>query len=185
MSLSESIKTITSEFSRIFRHLIPGVLIIGLSYISHPSWFSWVNPRDKSIYWILLGLLSIAVGNIWYVVHRFTVHNLIDWLCYRIRFSKWKNYTKWLSKHIQRNFIPIVDKEELKKFVHFRSSQIILLFILAEALIIFSFWHEKETVFAYYKWVFLIVGAVISIAGFIQLWIGFNLDVDVVENQDL
>jgi len=185
MSFADSIKVITGEFSRIFRHLVPGVIIVGLLYWSHPSWFTWVTPLDKSLYWIILAVFSIVIGNLWYVIHRFTIHNLIDWVCYRCRIGTWNKYPLWLSNHIQLSFTPTKDKEELKKFVYFRSSQVILLFIFAEALILFSFWHENSGVFQEYQWIFLGFGSGVFLAGLVQFWIGFNLDVDVVTSQGM
>jgi hypothetical protein len=184
MSFADSVKTVTGEFSRIFRHLIPGVIIMGLSYLSHPSWFSGVNPSNKSLYWIILGVLSLAIGNFWYVFHRFTVHNLVDWVYYRFRFGKWKDYRSWLSIHIQKSFDSGKNNDELKKFVHFRSAQVILLFIVAEALILFSLWHENSTVFDTLQQKIFIFGLVIFFVGLIQFWIGFNLNIDVITSQD-
>jgi hypothetical protein len=126
-------------------------------------------------------VLSLVIGNIWYVAHRFTVHNIIDWLCYSIRMGTWGNYRSWLSKHIQRNFSSETGNEELKKFIHFRSSQVILILIVAEALILFSFWNENGELFNRHQWGFGIFGLVIFIVGLIQFWIGFNIDVDVVD----
>jgi uncharacterized ion transporter superfamily protein YfcC len=131
----------------------------------------------------VLAVLSIVVGNLWYVVHRFTLHNVLDLVCYYIRPSgseKHKCYTSWLSEHIQKSFSPPTANEELRNFVHFRSSQVILLFIVAEALILFSIINECGSFFWQNHVPFLIIGIVIAFFALMQYWISNNIDVDVV-----
>jgi hypothetical protein len=50
MPFADSVKIITDEFSRIFRHLVPGAIIMGLAYLSHPSWFKSAIPYENNLY---------------------------------------------------------------------------------------------------------------------------------------
>jgi len=179
MSAADTIKTISGQLSGIFRHIIPGVIILAFAYGSHPSWFEKVYPTNSTD-WMVLAMLSIVVGNLWYVVHRFTIHVLFDLICYRIHEGKWSGYQQWLIAHIDQSFAVPEDKKKLQDFVHCRSSQIILLFIIAEALIIFSLWFEAESFFSTYKTFFLISGVVLFLVAVVHYPLSYKLDIFVV-----
>jgi len=184
MSAADTIKTISGQLSGIFRHIIPGVIILGFAYGSHPSWFKKVYPTNSTD-WMVLAMLSIVIGNLWYVVHRFTIHFLFDFICYRFREGKWSGYQQWLIAHIDHSFAVPEYKRKLQNFVHCRSSQIILLFIIAEALIIFSLWFEAESVFSTYNTFFLIVGVVLFLVAVVHYPISNNLDIFVVRQHTI
>ena len=128
-----------------------------------------------------LGALSIIAGNVWYVFHRFTIHNLIDYVYYRCAKGMWTGYLQWLSQHIRDSFNLPMNQRELRNFIHFRSSQVILLLMIAEALFVFSFFHEDESILFCYELTIRIISAVVFFISLIQFWIGFNLDCDMVE----
>ena len=194
MAIEETVKVLTSEISRIFRHLIPGVLILLVIYLSQPSWMYWVDICSCS-HLIILSVLSITVGTIWYVVHRFTIHYMIDFLCFKLRrrikvrngvdndsTAQYKKYHEWLSNHIQKSLFHFNTKREVKEYIHFRSTQVHLLFIFSESLFIFTVLRETNSIIMYYEGVAILLSVFIFIIGVIQYFIGFNIDVDTVMN---
>jgi hypothetical protein len=195
VTIDETIREIAGEMSHIFRHLVPGVLIFGIAYLSHPSWMNWIKI-DTCTHWIVLFILSIVAGNTWYVIHRFTVHNIIDFFCFLGRRKNEKNnkkendlkiskinYQVWLSNHIQNSFTQLNgEKKELKKYVHFRSSQVHLLFIFSEAIFLFTIWREKINFIGEYQLAAIILGSIIFITAIVQYWIGFNIDIDITSS---
>jgi hypothetical protein len=98
MSVSEAVKAITDEISNIFRHIVPGIIILGFAYKSHPAWFENLS-FNNTMHIIFLVVVALAVGNFLYVSHRYTIHHLFDWLCYLYRERKWwGGYRQWLYK---------------------------------------------------------------------------------------
>ena len=72
---------IGKELERIFRYLLPGIMVVGFARLSHPSWFRWVHP-DSSQHLILLAAISLCVGSSWYVAHRYSLHQVLDLVFY-------------------------------------------------------------------------------------------------------
>jgi len=108
MSISEAVKAITDEISIIFRHIVPGVIVLGFAYWSYPKWF--VNLCfNNTMHIIVLAVAAIATGNFWYVFHRYSLHNLLDWFCWLARTGKyktssWGGYLTWLFQHIEDSY---------------------------------------------------------------------------------
>ncbi len=172
--MGNTIRVISDQLARIFRHIIPGILVVGAARIAHPYWF-----RDLSVdSWpplLMLAAIAIAVGNVWYVLHRYTVHQLIDlgiFLCCK---KKCKNlnkriccdYTEYIQVSIE-NAVKAKEKApELRNHFDLRSSQIILMFITAEILLVFSWRPEPCTLFEQYLCLIRTCGIIIFI---LALW---------------
>lgn len=75
--MPDVIKAVEENLGRVFRHILPGILIIGAGHASHPSWLRSVN-FDSPWHLLTLGLLALAVGNTWYAVHRYGIEQFID-----------------------------------------------------------------------------------------------------------
>ena len=75
------IKQVGDELGRIFRHMMPGVSALLAARLSHPTWFQSIDYGNN---WHLLVLAVIATlaGNTLYVFHRYSLHQLLDWLLY-------------------------------------------------------------------------------------------------------
>jgi hypothetical protein len=73
------VKQIKQELESIFRHMLPGIAILIAASLAHPH---WLDSYDFGNVWHLavLAAIAVAAGNIWYVFHRFSVHQLIDYL---------------------------------------------------------------------------------------------------------
>ena len=179
MSTPDILKSISNEFSRVFRHILPGFIVLGSMFYSHPSWFVSLDINKWTNIIILL-VVALIIGNIWYVIHRYTIHNLLDWIMYCVLNRKLTGYIKWLSSHIIKSFSLPDDKKELQKHIHFRSAQVIFVFITAEALIIFGKWYEPNSPFQNNNKKIFIIGCVLLIAAIIQFIISYFLDIAAV-----
>jgi hypothetical protein len=179
--MADTIKVVFDQLSRIFRHLLPGALVIGLASIAHPKWFDYIN-FSNSWHMTILALIAIVVGNLWYVLHRYTIHQLIDYLLYVKRNSKIKGYITWLSAYLDKSFKFAKGNPELKNHLHFRSAQIILLFIFCESLILFSFWNDECTFFDKHSTLIIWISLVLLFASVLQYIISNTLDLQIVEH---
>lgn len=186
LEMPEDIITqITGELSKIFRHLLPGLAILGIAGISHPSWFEEWSTHVDGWHVAIVGAIALTVGNAWYVFHRYVFHQVIDYFVSlpQRRGEKFDGYRSWLADHIDKSFQAAESRRQLGNHVHFRSAQIIFLFIIAEAIIVFSIWPQAGTFLDRCRgWT---VGAGIALflwCALIQYHIGHHIDVFVAES---
>lgn len=70
---------VVANLEALFRHILPGGLIIGAAYAAHPSWFRSADLHS----WqglLVATVVAITVGNAWFVINRFSVHQIVDYL---------------------------------------------------------------------------------------------------------
>lgn len=178
--MADTIKEIADQLSRIFRHMLPGLVVLGGTAAAYPSWFEPLRLSDP---WniTVLAAISVAAGNAWYVLHRYTIHQFFDWILYLIREGKAPGYLPWLSSFLDDRFAFARDNLKLSEHLHFRSSQIILMFILGEVTIFFAFQHESGSFFANNKAWLCLVGVVVFMASMVQYRISNELDIKAVK----
>lgn len=172
-------KQISDQLNQIFRHMFPGLAILGAAWVSHPSWFPAWSTLDDGWHLAVLGAIALTVGNVWYVVHRFTLHQLIDYCLYAIKHDrKLTGYLTWLGNHVDQSFHIGKEEKRLSDHVHFHSAQVIFLFIIAEAIIIFSYKPETCTFFDRHRCLSLSAGAALFLwCLFVQYPLTYSLDV--------
>lgn len=173
----DTIKQIGDQLSRVFRHLLPGLVVVGAFSIGHPHFFQGFRIEPWPI--AFLAGISLTVGNVWYVLHRYLVHQLIDCMVYRCRNKKkfmFDEYCVWLRQFVHDSFTCGPQAERLQTHLHFRSAQIILLFIVSEVTALLSFWSERGTFFYTYDLECFVAAGAIFIFAFVQYVIGDVLD---------
>src|SRR5713101_5727342 len=84
-TLGETIKLILEHLDALFRYVLSGFVVLGVAYSAHPSWFGWYRPAETSSL-LQLAALSVIVGPLAYCLHRFSIHQLLDYICW-----KWLN----------------------------------------------------------------------------------------------
>lgn len=175
------IKEVKRELESIFRHMLPGIAVLIAASLAHPH---WLDPYDFGNVWHLavLGAIAVVAGNIWYVFHRFSLHQLIDYLTYAAVNRRLRGYFVWLATHIRESFSVPKDSQPLKDHIHLRSAQIIFLFVCSEIAIAFTFHAERGTIFRDHAgWIWII--AVVGIASAIfQQVVGFIIDLHAVQS---
>jgi hypothetical protein len=166
------------QLGRIFRHMLPGLSLLLMAHFSRPSWFCWVDYRDRG-HLVVLGTVALVAGNMLYVLHRYSVHQLCD----RINYWVWSHkkercdYLDWVVGHVHKSFHWVDDDSRLRDHINLRSAQIIFLFITGEIALLFSAIAEAESFFSTHRGsVGTIALAVILVAAW-QQYVGFRLDV--------
>ncbi|SRR5258708_6557289 len=131
------------QLGRIFRHMLPGLSLLLIARFSQPCWFRWVDYRDK---WhlVVLGAVAVVAGNMLYVFHRYSLHQIFDWTNYRIWLGKDKNgtYLDWVVEHVYKSFHWAEDDDRLRDHINLRSAQIIFLFVTSEIALVFSLFAQ-------------------------------------------
>jgi hypothetical protein len=160
--------------------MLPGFTILVAAATAHPSKFK-VEYLSNSLYLIAFAAVAILVGNTWYVFHRYSLHQLIDWIMYWRMAHKWKGYRDWLASHIYDSCHLKAAHNRVQEHTQFRSAQIIFMFITCEVALLFSFGADPCSFFARHPCTVRIVAATGFTVAIIQYWIGFYLDVDFVK----
>jgi len=147
-----SIGEITDNLGPVFRHLLPGVLIIGAARITHPSWFSGFNSSSWS-FLAVAGTIAIAAGNAWFTVNRYIIHQVVDYGFWRCKLqgpakSGQDGYVDHLAKYVREAQINAGVPERAWQHVGFRASSVLLIYTLSELSFLAAFWSECGAVTA-------------------------------------
>jgi hypothetical protein len=178
--MGNTIKIISDQLARIFRHIIPGILIVGAARIAHPDWFSNLSV-DSWPPLLMLAAIAIAVGNVWYVFHRYALHQLIDWVLFFLRPGS-SSYSNFLQQSIENHFKADNEETELRDHIRLWSSQIILMLISAEVLLLFSLWNNESKILDKHGEAFVLVSVVMFVFGFWQYYLCNTIDRETASN---
>jgi hypothetical protein len=144
---------VSRNLGAFFRHLLPGVFIVGAAYIAHPSWFVGVDTKSWE-HIAIAGVVALASGNIWFSVNRYGIHQVIDYLVYLAKSggpaptSSRLQYLDDLGTYVAKSLSASGISERARQHVAFRASSVLLLYTIAEVGILFTVWHEPATFFA-------------------------------------
>jgi hypothetical protein len=178
------VQGVVSNLGAFFRHLFPGILIVGAAYIAHPSWFSHVNTYSWQ-HLAILAVVAVAAGNIWFSVNRYAVHQVFDYFLY---FWKVKGpgrqhgdggYHEAVGKHVASSLCSDIPPRALQHLV-FRGSSVLLLYTLGEVGLLCWWWHDPCTLFDRHPCWTLVVSLLIFAAGTWQFKITRIIDDHVV-----
>jgi hypothetical protein len=140
---------ITDNLGAVFRHLLPGVLIIGVARITHPSWFRHFD-RSSWPYLAVMGVIAIAVGNAWFAINRYVLHQLVDYVCWRrnqagpVRSGN-SRYADDLAKYV-REAVSVDVPQRARQHIAFRASSVLLIYTLSELSFLAAFWSETSAI---------------------------------------
>lgn len=179
-STSSIVSQIVDQLAKIFRHMLPGVTIITIAAASHPSWF---KPAYFSTSWALLvfAIIAITVGNTWYVLHRYSLHQFLDWIIYLWKRRSPQGYLVWLGEHIYKSFHVAQEHAALREHLVFRSAQIIFLFVTCEVALLFSLSPETHTFYQEHALWIRVAATFGLLVAVVQHFISNILDVYLIE----
>jgi hypothetical protein len=180
--MEKTIEEISRQIGRIFRYLLPGILILLMARWSHPSWFCEYDFLDGENL-IVFAALAVVVGNVWYVAHRYSIHQLLD-LCFSRRYRRPKEtkgskqiYRDWLAEHLDGSFALREKRQELAEHLWNRSSQVIFLWIVAEAALAFALCPAPGSSFARHRCSIILAAIIAMVVAGWNTWISHGLDV--------
>jgi len=162
---------LVANLQRIFRHALPGLLILAVARAGQPRWFDRVNWSEP---WHLatLAVVAFVVGNTWYVLHRYTVEQALDMLVFLWHRQSLRGYRDWLIPHLRAGQGAKATEPE-REYFYLRSAHTTYLFIMAEATALFS-WAPQEPSFLQ-RHTSLALGMAV-LAAVAALWQWFILD---------
>jgi hypothetical protein len=147
------IQSISDNLGAFFRHLLPGILIMGAAYAAHPRWFSSVDTHSWQ-HISIAAVVALAVGNLWFAFNRYAIHQLVDYAMYLLK-SKGPaatvsrgNYLDDVGKYAADSLCKSNALSRARQHVAFRTSSILLLYTVAEIGLLVAIWHDPCTLFA-------------------------------------
>lgn len=72
---------VVAHLAAVFRYMLPGVLVMGAAYLAYPDWFMRFHLHSNQ-HLIMLGVITITVGNTWFALNRYGLHQLVDLVLY-------------------------------------------------------------------------------------------------------
>jgi len=196
-TITELLGAILGQVGEMFRHLLPGVLVVGAAAAAHPKWFETVNWSNP---WHLVALAAIAVtaGNTWYVFHRYISDQGLDRVWYMLRRDNtlsdggWRRrlfrkatlgYLRWISRFVQEGHAVMNHRPEMKRYVRLWASSVILLFIFSEVTILFARWNDNPSFFHTHPSCLLGVGIMFFALSILLQCLLTHLDIRIVRGE--
>lgn len=130
------VQTVVNNFGALFRHLFPGVLILGAARIVYPNWFLWIDTGSWSNL-AFTGVLALTIGNICFAVNRYVIFQVIDYLLYLCGFKgcpaqSHNGYREAIAAHVTDSlYLPGIAKLA-DQHIKFRYAAVLFLYMIAE-----------------------------------------------------
>ncbi|MDA8223065.1 MAG: hypothetical protein M0Z35_15505 [Desulfitobacterium hafniense] len=162
--LADAVKSIGNALGAIFRHLLPGVLALSAIATARPFWFVKVDV-SKAEWLVVLGVLAIVIGNVWFVLHRYVIQQIVDWFFWFCKAEggpkRGEGYGVGIANHVWRFFSAPNVSEDIREHIRFRTSSVVLMYITAEVASVAALLAENESVLRSGRW--WVLGAAIVI----------------------
>jgi hypothetical protein len=176
---------ISEHVAAIFRHMLPGVLVVGTAWIAYPNWFAALD-LNSSQHLIVLAVVTTAVGNTWFALNRYGLHQLVDYLLYLIGSNgpaigkvRWA-YLDDLGKYTFKSLHTADTAARAKEHVRFRAATALLALTLGEVLALVYFYPPSVGQLATHHERVGIAAALALGVGFWQMIIARRIDYYVV-----
>lgn len=150
-----------------FRHFLPGALIVGAAMIARPSWFTFVDFDSWPILTVVAAT-AMTIGNAWFALNRYGIHQIVDYLCYIARSEgpakkRHAAYLDDLALYVREALIETDVPPRARQHVTFRASSVLLIYTIAELVFLVAIWSERSAITYNYK-VPLCISAIIIFA---------------------
>jgi hypothetical protein len=175
------VQSISDNLGAFFRHLFPGILIMGAAYVAHPCWFSGIDTHSWQ-HIVIVAVITLASGNIWFAINRYAIHQFFDYVFYLFRsegpawttspFHYIDDVAQYTTDSLCLSSIP----PRARQHIAFRASAILLLYTVAELGFLVTFWSEPCTLFAQHRCAVFIGSVSVFVAGLCQNIIARRID---------
>jgi len=176
---------VAQNLGGIFRHMLPGVLVVVGARLAHPSWFQGINLQSWQ-HLAALAVLTIAVGNTWFAFNRYGLHQVVDYVLYCIgsrgpaRADQAWTFLDDLGVYTYRSLHTPDTAARARQHVAFRASTVLLILTTGELAILAGLWHGNDSVLRGHSTTLFVGGAVALVIGVWQMVITRRIDYYVV-----
>lgn len=169
------IADISVHISSIFRHMLPGVLMVGTFFLAYPSkqkcfdFDSWHSLT-------LLAVLCVVSGNIWFAINRYVIHQFFDYLMWRcsaeapaMPAEEDVDYLDGLAVFTVRSLSKSRSVDErIREHIRFRGSNILLLLTAGELLLVAAMFNERSSFVSKHPVAFVFFGLALMVGAIWQ-----------------
>ena len=182
---------IAEHLSGIFRHMLPGILVVGGTRVAYPEWFAQLDLTSWQ-HIVVLGVITIAVGNTWFALNRYGFHQLVDYILYQFkskgpaRESGIMDFTFLddLGKYTYKSLHTGGYSARARQHVAFRASTVLLILTVGELALVFAFFHSMSSRFEGKKGHMIVTGLTVLLFAVWQMIITRRIDYYVVNPDD-
>lgn len=178
------------HLSGIFRYLLPGILVVAGARLAYPCWFRQGIDLKSWQHLFVLGTIFIAVGNAWFALNRYGVHQFIDYVLYLCKVNgpaRGKKFFAYLddlgSYTYQSLHYPDTDTR-VRQHIAFRASTVLLILTVGELLLTFGCFHASDSPFVGYGYWMVGGGLLALVIGIWQMVITRRIDYCVLNPPD-
>ena len=183
------VSEIRENLAGVFRHILPGVIVMGAAFAAHPSWFvvcdawSWQHLT-------VMAVVALAAGNAWFALNRYGVQQVVDYVAYLFHSPptatpQFGNYLTTVADHVTKSVTATRTPDRARTHVAFRASSVFLLYTVAEVGLLFSVKPEADTVFARNACPIRLVSGVVLAMALWQSVITRRIDDAIVRSEDM
>lgn len=179
---SGMLSDISEHLGAIFRHMLPGVILVGGAALAYPDMLG--NFKNASWqYLLVLAVITVAAGNTWFALNRYGPHQLLDYALYLCkvrdpaRASRY-SYLDDLGLFVHRSLH--ADDPKGIQHVRFRASAMLLLWTVGEAAWLFSYIHSDKSLLVGHEVALRWSGAIAFLIGTWQMIITRRIDCFIV-----
>lgn len=164
--IGDLVKSVGDTLGTIFRHLLPGALALYAFAVAKPTWFSKVIITESQ-WLIILGILALVIGNAWFIIHRYCIQQVIDMAFWALKAKggpqRGTPYHESVADHVWKFFSTENIPDELRRHIRFRTSSVVLMYIVAEVAITVGLIAEKQSPISTMEWWILASGILLFI----------------------
>lgn len=171
---------VTAHLSGIFRHMLPGVIVIGAAILAYPCWFNRVDFNSWP-HLLLLTVIAIAAGNIWFALNRYGIYQVFDYFLYLFKINgpsrgERSQYLDDLGQYIYRSMHTSEASARARQHVAFRASTGLLICTLGELAFFIGIYHSEYSSIKGYEWELMIGGIITFSIGIWQMILSRRFD---------
>lgn len=167
----------------VFRHMMPGSVVLGGAAISFPHWFPDMTTDLSWPVLTTLAAISVVVGNIAFVLNRYVLDVIIEYALWLLRFpgpirsGSPFSFVGDAWPFILRSLTSGRVHPSVRSHLQFRASVVFLMWTLAETLFVCANWHSAKSVLSSVPtWLSNTAATVIFLFGVLQIVIVRRLD---------
>jgi hypothetical protein len=181
---------IANQLGSIYRHMLPGVLVIGGARLAYREWFQWVNLESWK-HLLLLATVAVVVGNVWFALNRYGLHQFVDMILYSLRVNgparrlrAQFDYTDELGRYVHKSLKTPETLARARQHVGFRASSALLLLTLGEAMVLFGWHHAPTSIFSGSGFWLIAASSLPFAVGLWQMVLTRRIDFYIVSEQE-
>ena len=132
---------ISDQLAGIFRHMLPGVLVVGTARLAYPDLIA-IPKLDSWQNVLVLAVITTVLGNTWFALNRYGLHQVVDYVLYLFKSNGPARtgpilgfaYLDDLGKYTRKSLHTPETSRRAADHIRFRASTVLLALTLGELL---------------------------------------------------